>query len=238
MTVDPRGPIALASARRFDHSYACDASALPSGAGWRLALRARNPLLFPVSMPSASLLPLPLATRSMPGRIPQNPAASSAAVPLPASPRPCPECNSCCIYRPDPHPPLDGRDWDEAHSPYPPLLRSLVQVLDPASQSASSTVRPAPLWHPAEPGRGPLSASSFVHASFANCYSFSRVDLLIVPIAPLSALITGSLTQSVIGIDLLIPSSRLRDFATSRLQRIYRRPDEFCPDRRDHAPIG
>src|SRR5215471_2057027 len=38
---------------------------------------------------------------------------------------------------------------------------------------------PSLLWNPAALGRGPSSVSSSVRSSFENCYSFSRVDLLI-----------------------------------------------------------
>jgi hypothetical protein len=60
-------------------------------------------------------------------------------------------------------------------------------------------IPPALPSYPAAPGPATSSAWMSVHSSFQNCYAFSRSISLAVVIAPSSALITGSLTPSVIG---------------------------------------
>jgi hypothetical protein len=57
-------------------------------------------------------------------------------------------------------------------------LPSPAQVLAQAFRSASLPALPSLPWNPAAPGRGPSPVSSSVRSSFENCYSFSRVDLL------------------------------------------------------------
>src|SRR6266849_3446207 len=136
----------------------------------------------------------------MPERIRQCAAASYATVPPPAFPPPDPECSSGSIGRPDLRPPSDGRDWGEAHRSEAFLRRSLLPPFsDPAFLSAFPPVPPALLSYPAAPGPATSSASMSVHSSFQNCYASSRSISLAVLIAPSSALITGSLTPSVIG---------------------------------------
>src|SRR5712671_64058 len=151
-------------------------------------------------MESASPPRKPLAPHSMPERIRQCAAASYATVPPPAFPPPDPECSSGSIGHPDPLPPSDGRDWGEAHRSEAFLRRSLLPPFsDPAFLSAFPPVRPVLLSYPAAPGPASSSASMSVHSSFQNCYASSRSISLAVLIAPSSALITGSLTPSVIG---------------------------------------
>src|SRR6266567_7661995 len=151
-------------------------------------------------MPSVSPPRKPLAPHSMSERIRQCPAASYATVPPPAFPPPGPECSTGSIGLPDPRPPSDGRDWGEAHRADAFLRRSLLPPLsDPAFLSAFPPVPPALPSYPAAPGPATSSASMSVHSSFQNCYASSRSISLAVVIAPSSALITGSLTRSVIG---------------------------------------
>src|SRR5438046_1253909 len=151
-------------------------------------------------MESVSPLRKPLESHSMPERIRQCPPASYATVPPPAFPPPDPECSSGSIGPPDPHPPSNDRDWGEAHRADAFLRRSLLPPLsDPALLSAFPPVPPALLSYPAAPGPPTSSLSMLVHSSFQNCYASSRSISLAVLIAPLSALIIGSLTPSVIG---------------------------------------
>src|SRR6516162_4951859 len=105
--------------------------------------------------------------------------ALSAAPPPPASPPPAPKCSSCSIGLPDPLLPSAGPDWGQARPLPSPPLPSPAQVLVQAFRSASPPAPPSLPWNLAAPGRGPSSVSSSVHSSFENCYSFSRVDLLI-----------------------------------------------------------
>src|SRR3974377_1715875 len=111
--------------------------------------------------------------------MPSHPLALSATVPPPASLPPTPKCSSCSIGLPDPLPPSDGPDWGQARLLASPPLPSPAQFFAQAFRSASPPARPSLLWNPAAPGRGPSSISSSVRSSFENCYSFSRVDLLI-----------------------------------------------------------
>src|SRR5260370_41536193 len=142
----------------------------------------------------------PPATHSTRGRRWQNSPASTAIAPPPAFPPPDPECSSGSIGPPDPRPPSDGRDWGEAHRADAFLRRSLLPLFsDPAFPSAFPPVPPALLSYPAAPGPATSSASLSVHSSFQNCYASSRSVSLAVLIAPSSALITDSLTPSVIG---------------------------------------
>src|SRR6516162_1223169 len=115
----------------------------------------------------------------MPRRMPPHPLVLSATVPPPASPPPAPKCSSCSTGLPSPPPPSDGPDWGPARLVASPLLPSAAQVFAPAFRSASPPAPPSLLWNPAAPGRGPSSLSSSVRSLFENCYSFSRVDLLI-----------------------------------------------------------
>src|SRR5260370_16387676 len=86
----------------------------------------------------------PLEPHSMPGRIRQGPPASYATVPPPAFPPLDPECSSCSIGPPDPHPPSDDRDWGEAHLADAFLRRSLLGAFsDPAFPSVFPPVPPA-----------------------------------------------------------------------------------------------
>src|SRR6202021_2546172 len=136
----------------------------------------------------------------MPERIRQCPPASYATVPPPAFPPPDPECSSGSIGLPDPHPPSDDRDWGEAHRANAFLRRSLIPPFsDPAFPLVFPPVPPALPSYPAALGPATLSASMAVHSSFQNCYASSRSISLSLLIAPKSALITGSLTPSVIG---------------------------------------
>src|SRR5580692_11279987 len=151
-------------------------------------------------MPSVSPPQSPPAPHSMPERIQQCPPASYATVLPPEFPPPDPECSSCSIGRPDLRPPSDGRDWGEAHRADAFLRHSLLPLFsDAAFLSAFPPVPPALLSYPAAPSLVTSPASMSVHSSLQNCYAASRSISLSIVIAPSSALITGSLTPSVIG---------------------------------------
>src|ERR1017187_2737394 len=151
-------------------------------------------------MPSVSPPPPPHAPHSTLGKRWPNPPVSSAIALPPAFPPPVPKCSNGSLGRPDLRPPSDGRDWGEAHRSDAFLRRSLLPPFsDPAFPSAFPPVPPALLSYPAAPGPATSSASMSVHSSFQNCYASSRSISLAVLIAPSSALITGSLTPSVIG---------------------------------------
>src|SRR5208282_2512605 len=142
----------------------------------------------------------PLELHSMPERIRQGPPASYATGPPPAFPPPDPECSSGSIGPPDPLPPSDDRNWGEAHLADALLRRSLLPPFsDPAFPLVFLPVPPALPLYPAALGPATSSASMAVHSSFQNCYASPRSISLSVVIAPSSALITGSLTPSVIG---------------------------------------
>src|SRR6516225_8403170 len=114
----------------------------------------------------------------MPRTTTPHPLALSATVPPPTSPPPAPKCSSCSTGLPSPPPPLAGPDWGPSRLVASPPLPSPAQGFAPAFRSASPPAPPSLLWNPAALGRGP-SVSSSVRSSFENCYSFSRVDLLI-----------------------------------------------------------
>src|SRR5438128_12346191 len=104
----------------------------------------------------------------MPQRILKHPASSSATVLPPVSPPPNPKCSTGSIDRPDPLPPLDGRDWGEA-------------------DLAPSVSPPVPLAlpsYPAAPDPATSPASSVIHSSLENCYASSRSISLSTVIAP------------------------------------------------------
>src|SRR6266851_4460486 len=150
-------------------------------------------------MPSVSPPPPPHAPHSTLGKRLPNPPASSATALPPAFLPPDPKCSSGSLGRPDPRPPSDGRDWGEAHLADPLLHSLLPPFSNPAFPSALPPVPPALLSYLAAPSPATSSASMSVHSSFQNCYASSRSISLAVLIAPSSALITGSLTPSVIG---------------------------------------
>src|SRR5215831_11268136 len=179
-TADIRAPAAPASGHRAGHSCACDASSPPSAAGWPPAPRARNPPPLPAPRPSVSPLRRSHARPLMPGTMPPHPLALSATVPPQASLPPAPKCSSCSIGLPGPLLPSDGPDWGQTRPLRSPPLPSPVWVSAPAFGSASRLALQSLLWTPAAPCRGPSSVSSSVRSSFENCYSFSRVDLLIL----------------------------------------------------------
>src|ERR1700722_2770160 len=151
-------------------------------------------------MPSVSPPQSPPAPHSMPERIQQCPPASYATVLPPEFPPPDPECSSCSIGRPDLRPPSDDRDWGAAHRADAFPRHSLLPLFsDAAFLSAFPPVPPALLSYPAAPSLVTSPASMSVHSSLQNCYAASRSISLSIVIAPSSALITGSLTPSVIG---------------------------------------
>src|SRR6266853_3661492 len=149
-------------------------------------------------MESASPPRKPFAPHSMPERIRQCAAASYATVPPPAFPPPDPECSSCSIGRPDPRPPSDGRDSGETYLADPLLLCSLLPPSDPVFSSVSPLVPPALPSYPAALGPATSPSSISVHSSLQNCYASSR-SISFSCDCTLSALITASLTPSVIG---------------------------------------
>ena len=179
--------------RRFDPSI---------NRGLATSTRARNRRLLPAPRRSASLLPAPLAPRSMPERILQRPAVSSVAVLPPAFLPPNPKCSNGSIGRPDLLPPSDDRDWGEAHLADDLLLRSLLPLSDPAfllsfpTNSASTSF--------ISRCTGPRAFARFDVGSLflGELLCFFKVDLLIHCDCTLDASITGSLAPSVIsGID-------------------------------------
>src|SRR6267142_4957152 len=135
-------------------------------------------------MPSVSPPQSPHALHSMPETIQQCPPASSAIALPPAFPPPVPKCSNGSLGRPDLLPPLDGRDWGEAHRSNAFLRRSVLpSSSDPAFLSAFPPVLPALLSYPAAPGPATSSASMSVHSSFQNCHASARSISLPVLIA-------------------------------------------------------
>src|SRR5262249_34536177 len=90
-------------------------------------------------------------------------------------------------------------DWDSAQFADPLLLGSPTSPSAPAFHSVSLTARPVLAWALAALGAELSPALLSVPSSWQTCYSSSRVDLLILRDCTASALITGSLTPSVIG---------------------------------------
>src|SRR5260370_20952847 len=116
-------------------------------------------------MVSVSLPRKPLELHSMPERIRRDPPASYEAGPPPAFPLPDPECSSCSIGPPDPHPPSDDRDSGEAHLAYAFLRRSLLRAFsDPAFPSVFLPVPPALPSCPAASGLAASPSSTSVHS--------------------------------------------------------------------------
>jgi len=115
-----------------------------------------------------------------------------------AFPPPDPECSSGSIGPPDPRPPSDGRDWGETYLADPLLLCSLLPPSDPVFSSVSPLVPPALPSYPAALGPATSPSSISVHSSLQNCYASSR-SISFSCDCTLSALITASLTPSVIG---------------------------------------
>src|ERR1700688_5052781 len=140
----------------------------------------------------------PLAPHSMPERIRRCAAASYATVPPPAFPPPDPKCSSGSIGRPDTRPPSDGRDWGETYLADPLLLCSLLPPSNPVFSSVSPPVPPALPSYPAALGPATSPASMSVPSSLQNCYASSR-SISFSCDCTLTALITASLTPSVIG---------------------------------------
>src|SRR5246500_1263543 len=81
----------------------------------------------------------------------------------------------------------------------PLLLGSPKLPSAPASLSVSPSARPVLPWVLAALGAELSPDSLSVPSSWQTCYPSSRVDLLILRDCTASALITGSLTRSVIG---------------------------------------
>src|ERR1700752_4856460 len=90
-------------------------------------------------------------------------------------------------------------DWDSARLADPLLLGSPKSTSAPAFLSVSPPAPPVLPWFLAALDAQLSLASLFVPSSWENWYSSSRSISLSVVIAPSSALITGSLTRSVIG---------------------------------------
>src|SRR5215813_7532143 len=152
-------------------------------------------------MGSASPLPSPPAPPARPGRtLRLLPPSSVAALRL-ASPLANPKCSSGSIGLPNPLPPSAAPDWDPAQFADPLLLGSPTSPSPPAFLSVSPPAPPVLPWVLAALGAELAPASLSVPSSWETCYSSSRVDLLILILrdCTASALITGSLTRSVIG---------------------------------------
>src|SRR5437879_13540871 len=101
----------------------------------------------------------------MPQRILKHPASSSATVLPPVSPPPDPKCSTGSIDRPDPRPPLDGRDWGEADLADALLLRWLLPLSDPTFPSVSPPGPLAPPSYPAAPDPATFPASHLIRYS-------------------------------------------------------------------------
>src|SRR6516164_11490025 len=109
------------------------------------------------------------------------------------------QCSSGSIGLPNPLPPSAGPDWDPAQLADPPLLGAPASPSAPAFLSVSPPARLVLAWLLAALGAELSPAWLSVPSSWQTCYSSSRVDLLILRDCTASALITGSLTPSVIG---------------------------------------
>src|SRR6516162_7068713 len=154
-----------------------------------------------ISCIQAECVPTSIATRAG-GRAWKNSATSASLVcscPSLSVSLANPQCSSRSIGLPNPLPPSAGPDWDPAQLADPPLLGAPASPSAPAFLSVSPPARPVLAWLLAALGAELSYASLSVPSSWQTCYSSSRVDLLILRDCTASALITGSLTPSVIG---------------------------------------
>src|ERR1035437_4753617 len=134
----------------------------------------------------------------MPGRTPLHLPALSATVLRPAFLPPNQECSTDSSGPPDPLPPSDDLDWGPPCFPCDFLLRSST----PPAHSIFPSTFPGPprvlLSHLAALDLALSSASRLVHSAAQTCYASSR-SISFSCDCTLSALITASLTPSVIG---------------------------------------
>src|SRR5262249_58880711 len=97
-----------------------------------------------------------------------------------ASPLANPKCRSGSFGLPNPLPPSAVPDWDSAQLADPLLFGSPTSPSAPAFHSVSLTARPVLAWVLARLGAELSPAWLSVPSSWETCYSFSRVDLLIL----------------------------------------------------------
>src|SRR5215831_2612821 len=209
-TVDQHAPTGPTCSHQFDHSCAYAVSTPPSAAGWPPPPRVPRRRWLPAPRGNVSPLRSPPAPGVRLGRTRLAPPASSAETLRLASPLANPKCSNGSIGLPNPLPPSAGPDWSSVQAADPLLLGLPALPSIPAFLSVSPPAPPVLPWVLAALGAELSPASLSVPSSWQTCYSFSRVDLLILRDCTTSALITGSLTPSVIGIDLLIPSRQPR----------------------------
>src|SRR6266568_1171127 len=149
-------------------------------------------------MPSEFLLRRLPAPPSMPGRTPLYLPAWSATVLRPAFLPPNQECSTDSSGPPDPLPPSDDLDWGQVCFPCDFLLRSSTPPAPPVFPSTSPGLPRVLLSHRAALDLALSSASNLVHSAAQTCYASSR-SISFSCDRTLSALITVSLTPSVIG---------------------------------------
>src|SRR6266699_4238519 len=134
----------------------------------------------------------------MPGRTPLHLPALSATVLRPAFLPPNQECSIDSSGLPDPLPPSDDLDWGQLCFPCDFLLRSPTPPAHPVFPSTSPGLPRVLLSHLAAPDLALSSTSRLVHSAAKTCYASSR-SISFSCDCTLSALITASLTPSVIG---------------------------------------
>src|ERR1700680_4922438 len=134
----------------------------------------------------------------MPGRTSLHLPALSATVLRPAFLPSSPKCSTDSSGLPDPLPPSDDPDWGQPCSPCDFLLGSSTPPVHPVFPSTFPGLPRVLLSHLAAPDLAPSSASSLLHSAAKTCYAFSR-SISFSCDRTLSALITASLTPSVIG---------------------------------------
>src|SRR5439155_13206996 len=134
----------------------------------------------------------------MPGRTPLHLPALSATVLRPAFLPPNQECSTDSSGLPDPLPPSDDLDWGQLCFACDFLLRSSIPPAHPVFPSTFPGLPRVLLSHLAAPDLALSSASRLVHSAAKTCYASSR-SISFSCDCTLSALITASLTPSVIG---------------------------------------
>src|SRR5882724_977880 len=134
----------------------------------------------------------------MPGRTPLHLPALSATVLRPAFLPPNQECSIDSSGLPDPLPPSDDLDWGQLCFPCDFLLRSSTPPAHPVFPSTFPGLPRVLLSHLAALDLALSSTSRLVHSAAKTCYASSR-SISFSCDCTLSALITASLTPSVIG---------------------------------------
>ena len=124
--------------------------------------------------------------------------AWSATVLRPAFLPPNQECSTDSSGLPDPLPPSDDLDWGQLCFACDFLLRSSIPPAHPVFPSTFPGLPRVLLSHLAAPDLALSSASRLAHSAAKTCYASSR-SISFSCDCTLSALITASLTPSVIG---------------------------------------